>query len=142
MRKSPLKIAVLYSAFAVLSVLLNIGTQILVVWLYQGPFFIEGSIFAGTVAGLPLRYVLEKRYIFAFSSRDIAHDGRLFVIYSAMGAITTAIFWGTEYAFHLIYASDVIRYLGGCLGLSVGFYVKYQLDKKYVFVSDQMSTKS
>jgi putative flippase GtrA len=63
------------------------------------------------------------------------HDGRLFVFYSAMGVITTFIFWGTEYAFHLIYDTDVMRYLGGIIGLSIGFYVKYQLDKKYVFVN-------
>jgi hypothetical protein len=28
-----------------------------------------------------------------------------------------------------------MRYLGGIIGLSIGFYVKYQLDKKYVFVN-------
>lgn len=52
-----------------------------------------------------------------------------------MGIITTLIFWGTEYAFHLIYDTEFMRYVGGVIGLAVGFYVKYQLDKKYVFVS-------
>jgi hypothetical protein len=28
-----------------------------------------------------------------------------------------------------------MRYAGGIVGLAVGFYVKYQLDKKYVFVN-------
>ena len=52
-----------------------------------------------------------------------------------MGVITTLIFWGTEYAFYLIYETDLMRYIGGIVGLAIGFYVKYQLDKKYVFVN-------
>ena len=106
------------------------------IWAYKGPFSIEISIFVGTATGLPLRYFLEKRYIFNFTSRNLVHDGKLFIFYSAMGVITTLIFWGTEYAFHLIYNTDLMRYIGGILGLSIGFYVKYQLDKKFVFVNN------
>ena len=105
------------------------------IWIYKGPLSVEISILVGTVMGLPLRYFLEKRYIFNFTSKNLVHDGKLFVFYSAMGVITTLIFWGTEYTFHLIYDTDFMRYLGGVFGLSIGFYVKYQLDKKYVFVN-------
>ena len=135
MTKTATKITVLYTLFAVLSTAINIGSQILSIWIYEGPFSVEISILVGTAMGLPLRYFLEKRYIFNFTSKNLVHDGKLFVFYSAMGVITTLIFWGTEYAFHLIYDSDFMRYLGGVIGLSVGFYVKYQLDKKYVFVN-------
>ena len=134
MTKTATKIAVLYTLFAVVSTAINIGSQILSIWIYKGPFSIEISILIGTIVGLPLRYVLEKKYIFDFTSENFTHDGKLFVFYSAMGVITTLIFWGTEYAFHLIYDTDLMRYLGGIIGLSIGFYVKYQLDKKYVFV--------
>ena len=135
MTKTATKIAVLYTLFAVVSTAINIGSQILSIWIYKGPFSIEISILIGTIVGLPLRYVLEKKYIFDFTSENFTHDGKLFVFYSAMGVITTLIFWGTEYAFHLIYDTDLMRYLGGIIGLSIGFYVKYQLDKKYVFVT-------
>lgn len=135
MRKKAAKIAVLYTLFAVLSTAINIGSQMLCIWIYEGPLSVEISILVGTAMGLPLRYFLEKRYIFNFTSKNLVHDGRLFVFYSAMGVITTLIFWGTEYAFHLVYDSDLMRYLGGIIGLSIGFYVKYQLDKKYVFVN-------
>ena len=134
MTKTATKIAVLYTLFAVLSTAINIGSQILSFWIYKGPLSVEISILVGTAMGLPLRYFLEKRYIFNFTSKDLVHDGKLFVFYSAMGVITTLIFWGTEYAFHVIYDTDFMRYLGGIIGLSIGFYVKYQLDKKYVFV--------
>ena len=136
MPKTAMSIAVLYSLFAAFSTAINIGCQILSIWLYKGPYAVEVSIFFGTAAALPLRYLLEKRYIFAFKSNNIAHDGQLFVLYSFMGVFTTAIFWGVEYAFHLIFVTDTMRYVGGVIGLALGFYVKYQLDKKYVFVSD------
>jgi len=135
MMRTATEIAVLYTLFAVLSTAINIGSQILSIWIYEGPFSVEISILVGTAMGLPLRYFLEKRYIFNFTSKNLVHDGKLFVFYSAMGVITTLIFWSTEYAFHLIYDTDFMRYLGGVIGLSVGFYVKYQLDKKYVFVN-------
>lgn len=135
MTKTATKIAVLYTLFAVLSTAINIGSQMLYIWIYKGPLSVEISILVGTIMGLPLRYFLEKRYIFNFTSKNLVHDGKLFVFYSAMGVITTLIFWGTEYTFHLIYDTDFMRYLGGVLGLSIGFYVKYQLDKKYVFVN-------
>ena len=135
MTKTATKIAVLYTLFAVLSTAINIGSQMLSIWIYKGPLSVEISILVGTAMGLPLRYFLEKRYIFNFTSKNLVHDGKLFVFYSAMGVITTLIFWGTEYAFHVIYDTDFMRYLGGIIGLSIGFYVKYQLDKKYVFVN-------
>ena len=135
MTKTATRTAVLYTLFAVLSTAINIGSQMLSIWVYEGPFSVEISILVGTAMGLPLRYVLEKRYIFNFTSKNLVHDGKFFVFYSAMGVITTLIFWGTEYAFHLIYDTDFMRYLGGIIGLSIGFYVKYQLDKRYVFVN-------
>ena len=134
MALTAVRIAVLYTLFAVLSTVINIGSQMLSIWAYKGPHSVEISILVGTAAGLPLRYFLEKRYIFNFKSQNLKHDGKLFVFYSAMGVITTLIFWGTEYAFHLIYETDFMRYVGGVIGLAVGFYIKYQLDKKYVFV--------
>ena len=135
MSKTATKIAILYTLFALISTAINIGSQMLSIWIYKGPLSVEISILVGTTMGLPPRYFLEKRYIFNFISKNLVHDGKLFVLYSTMGVITTLIFWGTEYAFHLIYDTDFMRYLGGIIGLSIGFYVKYQLDKKYVFVN-------
>jgi putative flippase GtrA len=136
MQKSPLTIAVVYIILATLSTLINIGTQILSIWAYKGLYSIEISILTGTATGLPLRYVLEKRYIFFFKSESLSHDGRLFALYSFMSIFTTAIFWFTEYSFHLIFAAESMRYLGGVIGLAIVFYIKYRLDKKFVFVTD------
>jgi putative flippase GtrA len=134
MARAAVTVAVMYTAFAALSTVLNIGAQMLSMALYDGVRAVELSILVGTAAGLPLRYLLEKRFIFDFRSRNLAHDGQLFVLYGAMGVVTTAIFWGVEYAFHLAFQTDVMRYLGGVIGLAIGFFIKYQLDKRYVFV--------
>lgn len=135
MPRTALSIAVLYSAFALLSMAINLGSQMLSMHWYVGAYAVEVSILVGTIAGLPLRYLLEKRYIFSFKSDGVAHDGWLFVLYSFMGVFTTLIFWGVEYAFHLLFSTDAMRYLGGAIGLAIGFFVKYQLDKRFVFVT-------
>jgi putative flippase GtrA len=129
-------ITLLYTLFAALSTAINIGAQILSIWLYKGVNAVEVSILVGTATGLPLRYFLEKRHIFAFESKSIPHDGQLFALYSFMSVFTTAIFWGIEYSFQWLFGTDTMRYIGGGIGLAIGFYIKYQLDKKYVFVND------
>lgn len=135
MLKTSISVAALYTLFAAFSALINICIQMVSIWSYKGSYSVELSILIGTAVGLPLRYLLEKRHIFAYKSKNTAHDRKLFLQYSFMGMLTTIIFWGVEYGFHLIFATDTMRYMGGMIGLVIGFYVKYQLDKKYVFVS-------
>jgi putative flippase GtrA len=128
-------IAMMYTLFATLGATTNLGVQMLFIHAYPGPYGVELSIAAGTAAALPLRYLLEKRYVFSFKSRNMAHDGKLFVLYSFMGVFTTALFWSVEYGFHLLFDTAAARYAGGVIGLVLGFCAKYQLDKKYVFVA-------
>ena len=133
--KGVARIALLYAVFAAIATAANIASQALWIWLYRGPYAVPLSILVGTAVGLPIKDVLEKRFIFAFQSDNLAHDGRLFVLYTAMGGFTTALFWGIEYAFHLLFGTDAMRYLGGLIGLTLGYVIKYQLDKRFVFVN-------
>ena len=64
------------------------------------------------------------------------HDGQIFILYTIMGLLTTAIFWGFELLFHVLFDSREMRYLGGCLGLAIGYLSKYHLDKRFVFNKD------
>ena len=66
-----------------------------------------------------------------------AHSKK-FSLYTAMGLITTAIFWGTETVFWLIWQTDAMRELGAVLGLSVGYVVKYNLDRRFVFTDNRL----
>ena len=135
MVKTAFSITATYILFALSSTVINIAAQISLIRIYTGPYSVEISILAGTTVALPLRYFLEKRYIFVFKSNNIKHDSHVFALYSLMSVITTVIFWVTEYAFHLVYHTETMRYVGAVFGLGIGFYLKYQLDKKYVFVN-------
>ena len=121
--------------FAVIATAANLITQALVVWVYSGVYAIELSVLAGTAAGLPIKYVLEKRHIFEFESDSLKHDGKLFFMYSFLGLFTTALFWGVEFTFQWVFGTDLMRYLGGAIGLSLGYIIKHHLDKRFVFVN-------
>lgn len=50
-----------------------------------------------------------------------------------MGVFTTFIFWGFEIGFDLIFKTEMAKYIGAVFGLSIGYIIKYFLDKKFVF---------
>ncbi|OKH11061.1 UbiA family prenyltransferase [[Limnothrix rosea] IAM M-220] len=128
------QIAALYGLFAIIATTANIGTQALVITIYTGSYAVTLSILAGTAVGLPIKYILDKLYIFKFKAKNLAHDSNLFFLYAFMSLFTTALFWGTEYLFHWLFHTDAMRYLGGVIGLMAGYTLKYSLDKRFVFV--------
>lgn len=136
-----MQIALKYSLFALIATVLNIGSQDVsyrLVPLEQDQAVIA-SIIVGTGVGLVVKYLLDKRYIFRFQAQSLAHDGQTFLLYTIMGLATTAIFWGFEWGFHKAFASDMMRYLGGVIGLAIGYWAKYQLDKRFVFRQEALS---
>lgn len=122
-----------YAGFAFVAILANLGSQRLFLAVYRGTGAIIASMLAGTAVGLMVKYVLDKKYIFRFQSRDAKHELRTATMYTVMGLATTAIFWGTELSFAAIFRNDPMRYLGGFIGLCLGYYAKYRLDKHFVF---------
>lgn len=128
-----MRLAFAYAIFALIATAVNIGAQDLVVRLYTGAFDILVSVAIGTGVGLMVKYVLDKRYIFRFRARNAVHDGQTFVLYTLMGLATTVIFWAFEFGFDRVFATKEMRYLGGVIGLAIGYVAKYQLDKRYVF---------
>ncbi len=127
------KLAIIYAILALLAIASNIGTQELVIRYYNGAFDILTSVIVGTGVGLIVKYILDKRYIFRFRARSVVHDTQTFALYSAMGLATTVIFWGFEFSFNHIFETKEMRYLGGVIGLAIGYLTKYNLDKRYVF---------
>jgi putative flippase GtrA len=135
MKRSKLQVLSNYVVIGVLSAAINLSAQVLIIWAYKGAYAVEFSILIGTVMGMPPRYFLEKRYVFSFTSENIFHDGKLFFQYSFYSTFTTLVFWSVEYSFHVIFNDDLMRYVGGVVGLTIGFYLKYQIDKRFVFRS-------
>lgn len=135
-----MKLAVIYALLAMIATATNIGTQDLFLRAYQGAYDISLSIMAGTAVGLIVKYILDKRYIFRFKAQNAAHDSKVFMLYTLMGVVTTAIFWGVEFSFHAIYGTSQMRYLGGVIGLAIGYLAKYELDKRFVFRTEARPT--
>lgn len=129
----PFKLAIRYAILATVATVANIASQDLTLNLYRGDFAIACSIFVGTAVGLVVKYLLDKRYIFRFKAKNRRHDSRVFILYTVMGLLTTVIFWGFEWAFQILYETREMRYLGGVIGLALGYLTKYQLDKRFVF---------
>ena len=128
-----MKLALTYALWAMIATAANIGAQDLSIRLYAGAYAIPLSVMIGTGTGLIVKYVLDKRYIFRFRARDVRHDSQTFALYTTMGVFTTLIFWGFEFGFNAVFQTKEMRYLGGIIGLAIGYFTKYQLDKRFVF---------
>ena len=132
------KLAINYGIFALIATAANIGAQDVVISNYSGAFSILVSVIVGTGFGLVVKYILDKRYIFRFRARNVAHDTQTFALYTVMGLATTVIFWGFEFGFDHIFETKEMRYLGGIIGLAIGYLTKYHLDKRYVFRTEAL----
>jgi putative flippase GtrA len=128
-----MQLAITYALFALVATIVNIVAQDVVTRLHDGRFALVLSMVVGTLAGLVVKYVLDKRYIFRFQARDLIHDSQTLALYTLMGLATTAIFWAFELGFAYLLESREMRYLGGAIGLAIGYVTKYHLDKRYVF---------
>ena len=133
-----MKLAIIYAILASIATAANIGAQELIIRCCPGAFDILISVVVGTGVGLVIKYILDKRYIFRFCARNAVHDGQTFVLYTVMGLATTVIFWGFEFGFQHFFATKEMRYLGGIIGLAIGYLSKYHLDKRYVFRTESL----
>ena len=113
----------------------NIAAQAIVMYFDKNSHSMLLSMLIGTGVGLVTKYILDKRYIFIFKAENLAHGGKLFFLYCVMGIVTTTLFWIIEYGFHWIFATELMRYIGGAIGLIMGYLIKYRLDKQFVFVN-------
>jgi putative flippase GtrA len=142
------KLIFFYTLFALIAIAVNLGTQkgviellsalgigldTLRIPLFSGPWNMLVGMGCGTLTGLMIKYVLDKRYIFNFTTQNIKHDSQLFFLYSIMGLVTTALFYLTQLLFYTLFGTQAAFYTGGAIGLSAGYWIKYLLDKRFVF---------
>lgn len=125
-----------YTAFACIATVSNLLAQRFALALLTGAFAFPLAIGVGTGVGLVVKYLLDRKWVFQQTKTLTPKSAWEFARYTATGVITTCLFWGTESGAWLIFKTDVARELGAILGLGVGYVVKYQLDKRYVFNSN------
>lgn len=135
-------IAVKYLAFALIATVVNLFSQHMSLSLYSewGALYI--AMIFGTLTGLICKYILDKKFIFYYEVDSAEQDFKTFVIYTLMGVITTVIFWFSELSFNHFFDHPMSKYIGATIGLSIGYLVKYQLDKKFVFINTNETASS
>ena len=121
-----------YVLFCFVAILANLTIQRIFLELIFEDNYIVALLF-GTLTGLITKYVLDKNYIFKDFDHSLKNNSKKFTIYSLNGVFTTIIFWGMESLFYFVYSTSFARELGAIVGLSIGYFLKYRLDKKYVF---------
>ncbi len=122
-----------YVLFAAFAMLVNLSIQRVVLMGGANLYWYVAAVGAGTGGGLVTKYILDKRWIFRDFATGLQQHGEKFTRYALMGLFTTAIFWASETAFWLIGKTDRMREIGAVLGLTVGYFIKYQLDSRFVF---------
>lgn len=130
------RLTLIYSLITIFAIAVNILCQALMIMLYKDIYAIQISVLVGTVVGLPIKYLLEKRYVFQFKSENWNHDRQTLIMYTFMGIFTTAVFISVEFTFHMVFNTDLMRFIGGAIGLIIGNVIKYHLDKRYVFIME------
>jgi len=121
-----------YIIFCIIAIIVNLGTQrIIMELIFINNYFL--ALLIGTLFGLVIKFILDKKYIFAYSDTSIKNNSLKFSFYSFNGIITTFLFWGTDSIFYFMYKTNFAREFGALIGLSIGYFIKYRLDKKYVF---------
>ncbi len=132
---SALKLSIKYALFAALATLINLLAQELSLLVYAGSLSLYTAVLTGTIAGLVSKYWFDKHYIFVYITESAKHNLHTFLIYTLTGGFTTFLFWSLEIGFEFWFGTRTARYTGAVIGLTLGYVVKYRLDKRYVFNS-------
>lgn len=137
----PARLAALYALFAAVATGTNLGAQAAMRALLPAETGAPGPVYwtalcVGTGVGLVVKYLLDKRWIFRDRTTGMGVHTRKFSLYTAMGLATTAVFWGVQTGFFLVWRTEALLYAGGALGLAIGYVLKYRLDKRFVFTAE------
>jgi putative flippase GtrA len=138
---NPMNTLLKYSVLVILQIFINLLTQFIIRQAYTGPFNFYLALAGGTIAGLIIKYPLDKKFIFNYAPNSISEDAKKFITYTYISVFTTLIFWAVEMAFHLLFDNQIYDYIGGFLGLIIGNFVKYQCDKAITFKTHYILTR-
>jgi hypothetical protein len=121
-----------YVLFALLCSVLNLSVQETVTRIAPA-FPIAVSILAGTAVGFIAKYILDKYWIFMDPVESRGKEFAKVAGYGLFGIATTLLFWLVELTFWYAWKTTAAKYIGAALGLSLGNWAKYLLDRRYIF---------
>lgn len=131
-RLSGQTIFVRYVLFAILAGLANLAAQEAVVRLVASlPLMM--AILVGTGVGFVSKYLLDKKWIFLDRYEGHGTEARKVFVYGVSSVGTTLLFWATELLFWHATGTAEGKYAGAVLGLALGNFLKYRLDRHFVF---------
>lgn len=117
----------LYFLFAFLSSIVNlIGQHIFLIY-FENLFL---AVVCGSAGALIFKYVLDSSIVFE-NSREL--NLKTFITYAFIGACLTPIIWIVEVSFLNLFGTVLMRDVGALIGISLAYYIKYEMDKRYVF---------
>ena len=125
-----------YAAFAAIATVANLGAQRAALAAVPEPFAFPAALVLGTGIGVVVKYLLDRRWIFAAAPAAPRAEARRFTLYGLTGVVTTLLFWAVETGFWLAWRTDAARELGAVIGLAIGYTIKYRLDRRFVFVAE------
>tara|TARA_Y100000741_G_scaffold13674_1_gene10809 strand:- start:1304 stop:1693 length:390 start_codon:yes stop_codon:yes gene_type:complete len=128
-----MSVLILYIYFSLIAISINIFSQYIVFTILEGDDAIYLAILVGTLLGLITKYILDKIYIFKYKVENLYDYSKNFSMYMFTGIFTTMIFWIFEYSFYILFDNSIAKYIGAIIGLTMGYTVKYVLDKRFVF---------
>ena len=117
----------LYFLFALLSAIVNLIGQHVFLNYYENLFL---AVIFGSAFGLFFKYILDSSFVFDGSRQT---DLKTFLSYAFIGACITPIIWIVEVIFLNIYGTVFMRDVGALLGIALAYYIKYEMDKRFVF---------
>jgi putative flippase GtrA len=126
-------IFVRYVLFAIIATGVNLAAQDMVSRLGPTSVGLRLSILAGTAAGFLTKYALDKKWIFDDGYGSHRDEMRKISLYGAFSVVTTLVFWGFEVLFWVTWRTDLAKYTGAVIGLTIGYAAKYSLDRTFVF---------
>jgi putative flippase GtrA len=131
-------VALRYAAFAVIATVVQVAARRAVLQFSDTGVYFAAAVRAGTIAGLVVKYLLDRRCIFCDAETGVKDLRRKFFVHTTMGFVTTPIFWLREIASWLIWRANLVRELNAKIGLSIGDVGKRNLDQRFLFTDRQL----
>lgn len=91
------------------------------------------SILAGTGVGFVVKYLLDKHWIFFDGYHGPGKEARKIFLYGAFSVAMTLVFWAFEVGFLALWETSFAKYAGAVIGLALGNFLKYRLDRAFTF---------